>query len=107
MPPLRRRPRDIELLSRFFLEVSSLVNGRAPKRLADSARQKLLSWSWPGNVRELENVIERAVLLSKADIVDAADIAISGFEGDLNSFRRIKARYDRGRSRTPFDIPHP
>jgi transcriptional regulator with PAS, ATPase and Fis domain len=79
VPSLVRRPRDIEMLSRFFLEVSSYVNGKAPKRLSEAAMQKLLSWDWPGNVRELENVIERSVLLSAGCDIAAAEIFINGF----------------------------
>lgn len=79
IPSLRNRPRDIENLSRFFLEVSSLVNGKATKTLSDDAKKKLMSWSWPGNIRELENVIERSVLLAKENTIEADEIFINGF----------------------------
>lgn len=76
IPALRDRPRDVELLARFFMEVSSHLNGRGVRSFDLSAMEKLLSWSWPGNVRELENVIERAVLLSSGDVISASDIEI-------------------------------
>ena len=70
IPALRKRPKDIELLARFFTEVSSHLNGKAPKALSEESILKLKQWNWPGNVRELENVIERAVLLTLADLAN-------------------------------------
>lgn len=78
VPPLRERPKDIELLARYFMEMSSHRNGRAVKRIELDAMAKLLNWSWPGNVRELENVIERAVLLSNGDVLRERDVQIDG-----------------------------
>lgn len=78
VPPLRERPKDIELLARYFMEMSSHRNGRAVKRIDLEAMTKLLNWSWPGNVRELENVIERAVLLSNGDVLRERDVQIDG-----------------------------
>ncbi len=78
--PLRKRPKDIELLARFFTEVSSHINGKAPKALSEEAILKMKQWNWPGNVRELENVIERSVILSPMPILMANDILIAGFE---------------------------
>lgn len=78
VPPLRTRQNDIDLLARFFVEVSAHMNGKRPKRLSDEAMAKLLAWRWPGNVRELENVIERAVLMSPGDVIRPEDILIQG-----------------------------
>lgn len=80
VPALRKRPKDIELLARFFTEVSSHLNGKAPKALAEEALLKMKQWNWPGNVRELENVIERSVLMSTSASLGADDILIQGFE---------------------------
>ncbi|MCM2280746.1 MAG: sigma-54 dependent transcriptional regulator [Bdellovibrionaceae bacterium] len=79
VPPLSRRPKDIELLARFFVEVSGELNGRRARAFSDEAMHKLLSWSWPGNVRELENVIERSVLLAEGDTIQSEEILINGF----------------------------
>lgn len=79
VPPLSRRPKDIELLARFFVEVSGDLNGRRARGFSDEALRKLLAWSWPGNVRELENVIERSVLLAEGEIIEAREILIDGF----------------------------
>lgn len=83
IPALRERPKDITLLSRFFSEVSSLLNGTKAKSLTEDALTKLHAWNWPGNVRELENVIERSVLLCKEEAISSEQIFINGFEAGL------------------------
>lgn len=79
IPPLRARPKDIELLARLFVEVSAVDNGLKPKELSPAAFEKLRSWRWPGNIRELQNVIERSVLLAKGDVVDSAEVLIENY----------------------------
>lgn len=79
IPPLRQRPRDIEGLARFFMEVSNHLNGRGVKSMSPEAMAKLLNWRWPGNVRELENVIERAVLFTQSAVLTEDLIEISGY----------------------------
>ena len=66
LPPLAQRQRDILPLARHFLP--------AGKRLADDAERTLLRHAWPGNVRELRNVMQRAALLARGDVVSAADL---------------------------------
>lgn len=78
IPALRQRPADVEMLARFFVGVSSHLNGRAAKVLTVSAVDKLRKWSWPGNIRELENVIERSVLMSAGARIGPDDIFITG-----------------------------
>ncbi len=80
IPSLKNRKRDIELLAKFFLGVSSILNNKENKALSIESLQKLISWSWPGNIRELENVIERSVLLSQSHIISPEEIHINGFE---------------------------
>ena len=72
LPPLRARDGDIELLAQAFLERYSKRSGRwfAPLDADDAAR--LRGYGWPGNVRELQNVIERALLLSRGPRLDLA-----------------------------------
>jgi transcriptional regulator with PAS, ATPase and Fis domain len=79
IPSLRERPRDIANLSKFFMDVSSHLNGRPMRQLSEGAIAKLMSWRWPGNVRELENVIERTVLFAESDLVEASHIEIDGY----------------------------
>ncbi|MEK7355033.1 MAG: sigma-54 dependent transcriptional regulator [Bdellovibrionota bacterium] len=80
VPPLRQRPKDIEMLAVFFAEVSGHMNGKGARALTQEAVLKLKQWNWPGNVRELENVIERSVLMSTSETLSADEILISGFK---------------------------
>lgn len=82
IPPLRERPRDIANLARFFVEVSSHLNGRTVGPLTSEAIEKLMAWRWPGNVRELENVIERAVLFTTGPSIDVSMIQIENADAE-------------------------
>lgn len=73
IPPLADRPDDIPLLSRHFLSHFCRLHNRQKIDFTPSATECLLQYAWPGNVRELENVIERAVLLSKQPYIDRED----------------------------------
>jgi two-component system response regulator HydG len=66
LPPLRDRKEDIPLLVTHFLEKYSRETVKHVDRVSADALRRLREYSWPGNVRELENVIERAVVLSRA-----------------------------------------
>jgi DNA-binding NtrC family response regulator len=68
IPPLRERPEDILPLASHFLAFYSAEAGR-PLRLSREAESVLLAYPWHGNVRELENVIERAVVMSGAEVL--------------------------------------
>jgi NtrC-family two-component system response regulator AlgB len=71
LPPLRERPEDILLLVHHFMKKF------APDRtieISSEAIKLLTSYPWPGNIRELENVIERAVLLVKQELVDVSHL---------------------------------
>ncbi len=72
IPPLRERREDIEILVNHFLQKYS--HGRKITAGKD-VLQALMSHDWPGNVRELENTIERAIILSDADVLNAREIA--------------------------------
>ncbi len=65
MPPLRDRRDDIPMLARHFVEKYTKELGRPMRPLSSDAIRHLVSYPWPGNVRELENIIERAIILSK------------------------------------------
>lgn len=82
LPPLRSRPKDIDLLSKSFLGMACSENNIEEKCLHKNAVMKLLSWRWPGNIRELQNVIERAVLMSSEKIITENDLLIEGLEND-------------------------
>jgi DNA-binding NtrC family response regulator len=73
-PPLRARREDIPLLVDHFLGLYCAKNGRPRLQPTRSALDRLLEYSWPGNVRELENVIERAVVLSRSEALTENDL---------------------------------
>ncbi len=70
LPPLRKRSEDIPLLAQHFLARYAQENDKAIHEIAPEAMALLLDYHWPGNVRELENVVERAVVLSTAPVLD-------------------------------------
>jgi transcriptional regulator with PAS, ATPase and Fis domain len=74
LPPLRERPSDIALLVDHFLAKYAARERRADAGLAPEAMLALERYPWPGNVRELENVIERALALSKDGVVLSSDL---------------------------------
>jgi two-component system, NtrC family, response regulator AtoC len=71
IPPLRDRREDILPLGRHFLSEANNTFHKAVKRLAPETETLLLSYGWPGNVRELKNLIERLVILSTGDTIEA------------------------------------
>lgn len=74
MPPLRERTLDIPDLAAGFLEQASVAVARPQIRLSDEAVVALQRYSWPGNIRELKNVIERAALLCRTDVIKGRDL---------------------------------
>lgn len=73
LPPLRERISDIPKLALTMLnQINETI--RNPKRLSIKAIKALEMYGWPGNVRELGNVIERAALLTKKEVIDAGDL---------------------------------
>src|ERR1700674_4621630 len=71
LPPLRDRKEDIPALVDLFLKRYSEENGKPPRLFTHGAMKLLMDYDWPGNVRELENVVERAVVLSTQESMDA------------------------------------
>ena len=65
VPPLRERREDIPLLVTYLAERKGKVVGKAIDCIPEDVMRRLVQYSWPGNVRELENVIERAIILSR------------------------------------------
>ncbi|MGH7307475.1 MAG: sigma-54-dependent transcriptional regulator [Candidatus Rokuibacteriota bacterium] len=76
VPPLRNRPDDIVALARHFLVLANRESRKLVKGFTPAAEQKLLAYLWPGNVRELRNVIERMVILTAGDVLDARDVPV-------------------------------
>jgi two-component system, NtrC family, response regulator HydG len=83
VPPLRKRGNDIILLARHFSKLYSNKYMKPKLELDSSAIEKLLSHHYPGNVRELQYIIERAVIMSDGDILQAKDLLFSPIESTL------------------------
>ncbi|HDQ03808.1 MAG TPA: sigma-54-dependent Fis family transcriptional regulator [Deltaproteobacteria bacterium] len=76
VPPLRQRKEDIPLLAQHFLESFAARNKKEIRGFTPRAMEKILAYAWPGNIRELMNAVERAVVLSRSDFVDAEEISL-------------------------------
>jgi len=102
LPPLRERPDDTEALATVFLERARARTGR-PFTFGPGVITTFRARSWPGNVRELENVIERAIVLARTDVLGAEDFAEgspvaprqTGPEGAPRPLRDVVAEAER------------
>lgn len=74
VPPLRERGDDILLLVNNFAERFALEMPRKTPVFSDRALEIFRNYYWPGNVRELENVIQRLVVMTDGDVIDAPDL---------------------------------
>jgi two-component system response regulator AtoC len=76
LPALRERKEDIRPLTEHFIDKLSKKYGYARKAISKDAFSKLMRYEWPGNVRELENVLERALVLSRGGVIEEHDIVL-------------------------------
>jgi DNA-binding NtrC family response regulator len=70
VPPLRERAEDVQHLAAHFLQIYAEKYNRSVGSISQQAYERMFAYSWPGNVRELQNVMERAVLLAKGDVIE-------------------------------------
>jgi len=75
VPPLRERKEDIPLLIDHFIKKHSLRHKKQVKGISKEARDVLIKYDYPGNVRELENIIERAIVLTRKEFITKEDLA--------------------------------
>lgn len=76
IPPLHERREDVLMLGRFFLDHLNREMGRNVAGFNREAETALTEYRWPGNVRELRNVVERAVLLTPGDTIEAGSLPL-------------------------------
>lgn len=98
VPPLRERKEDIPLLIDFFLKKYNIKHKKSIKGMTREARDVLVRYDYPGNVRELENIVERAVVLTRGDHISSEDLpnlaeqamgaSDSGIRGTVESLER-------------------
>ena len=85
VPPLRERRQDLPALMDHFLKIFANKNGKTLRGFSREARDALLRYDFPGNVRELENLIERAVVLCRSDVINRGDLPLTQEEPDSSS----------------------
>jgi formate hydrogenlyase transcriptional activator len=94
VPALRERPEDIPLLVRHFVQEFSHRNHRVFESIPSQTMEALVRYHWPGNIRELQNVIERAVLLSKGPVLTVAVADLEQYTDSNNSHSRPQSLDD-------------
>src|SRR5947208_15505804 len=70
LPPLRRRLEDIPMLVAHFVHRYAEQMHKRIEKITSDAMEALVRYPWPGNIRELQNFIERAVILTKGDVLE-------------------------------------
>ncbi len=73
LPPLRRRKSDIAALARHFAADAAARNGLETPQIDKSATDFLSEYTFPGNLREMKNLVERVILVNRADVLTASD----------------------------------
>lgn len=89
--PLRERKEDIPLLARHFIKKYNLRLGKEIEDISDEAIRLLCDYDWPGNIRELENIIQRAIITSKGDVITSKGIFLGGVKAkkEASSFEEV------------------
>ena len=102
IPSLKERREDILPMAEGLLSFFARQNHRRNLRFSEEAKKALTAWDWPGNVRELRNAVERAVLLSRGDIIAWEDLTMKSSPkilevkvGDLVPLEKIEEGHIR------------
>lgn len=94
IPPLRERKDDIPLLAQHFLRQSAKRANKDVRGFTASAMHRLMVYPWPGNVRELENAIEKAVVMSRQDMISPDLLPAVGLTPDIAMKPLTEAKED-------------
>ena len=76
VPALRERADDIPILAEYWVSRHSRTVGKTIRGIDESAMAALCAYSWPGNIRELQNVVERAVILARGNVLGLRDFEL-------------------------------
>jgi DNA-binding NtrC family response regulator len=74
LPPLRERLEDLPLLIEHILSRHPVAIERSIRQVAPKVLDQMLAYHWPGNIRELENILERAIVKSRSDVIENVDL---------------------------------
>ncbi|HKD40304.1 MAG TPA: sigma-54 dependent transcriptional regulator [Myxococcaceae bacterium] len=89
IPSLASRREDIPLLADHFLRRYAAKNGKPVRAFSREALQILENYAWPGNVRELEHAVERAVVLTRGEIIEGIDLPDTVRQGPIGSASQL------------------
>jgi two-component system nitrogen regulation response regulator NtrX len=101
VPSLRERSEDIPILARAFVAEFCAEAGVKAKEISPRAMMQLMSHTWPGNVRELRNLMERLVIMTPGDAIDAQDLpaftsaAASGGNAQQRTLEEARRSFER------------
>jgi two-component system response regulator HydG len=89
IPALASRREDIPFLANHFLQRFAAKNAKPVRGFSPAALQVIENYAWPGNVRELEHAVERAVVLSRGDMIELADLPESVRKGPIGAAHQL------------------
>ena len=80
VPPLRDRTEDIPIIAEYYVSHYARKLGKQIRGIAPGGLAMLTAYPWPGNVRELQNIVERAIILSRGEVLGEAEFELPGQE---------------------------
>jgi formate hydrogenlyase transcriptional activator len=92
LPPLRERLTDIPLLVAHFAQIFAGRMSKQISKIGKGAMDALIRYPWPGNIRELQNLIERAVILSKDAVLQLPPLPVAKREGEEQEQQPVTLR---------------
>ena len=110
VPPLRDRAEDIPLIANHFLDIYRKKYKKPEMKISADAFKKLKKYGWPGNIRELQHIIERTVIMSNSNVLNASDFVLNISEGssinknNLNLEEVEKETIERALKKHSFNI---
>jgi len=93
LPPLRERKEDIPFLIDHFVKKYCKKIRKEVKGVSLAVKKALMEYGWPGNIRELENTIERAMVLSKGNMIELEDLVYHGISASSSFFLPVGGKY--------------
>jgi two-component system response regulator AtoC len=94
IPPLRSRKQDIPPLIDYLLAKINLDLQKKIIGVSDEVMERFINYNWPGNIRELENLLLRACVIAKGQVLGKNDFPELGSEEDVNTLRSIQGNAD-------------
>jgi PAS domain S-box-containing protein len=105
LPPLRQRVGDVPLLAYYFLSRFAAQLGKHIHGIEPATMDRLVAYPWPGNIRELENVVERAVILGRGELLEIDPMTLPVAPSSGAAARPVPADSDSQRATPPATSP--